>query len=314
MMKKVNLFIVGAPKCGTTSLYAYLENHPKVCAPDFKEMRFFADDLNIDRISTLEAYHAAFSRDEPSAQYYLDASPVYLSSTVAVKNIHNYNSTAKLIVMLRHPIDLFFSMHGQAVYTLNENIADPEQAWRLQDERMRGKEMPKSCREPLNLQYKHRCSLGSQVEQMFSVFPRNQILVVSLDELKKDPKALYEKVLAFLELASDGRTDFPKENSSQRHRIKWIGRILMMKRRNFLELTSKSLITGSFTKSMLLGVCRKAGSILREWNTIPYKRPTPRREFIDELTRAFKPEIDKVKEITGIELKSSLLSNTEKMV
>jgi hypothetical protein len=306
-MRKVNLFIVGAPKCGTTSLYAYLENHQGVCAPDFKEMRFFCDDLNIDRIDSLDAYHAAFSSAEMSAQYLLDASPVYLSSGVAVKNIHDYNPAAKLIVMLRHPADLFFSMHGQAVYGFTEEIDGPEKAWRMQAERADGVALPRGCKDPFNLQYKDRCALGSQLERMFSIFSREQMLVVSLDELKKDPKALYEKVLAFLGLESDGRTDFPKENSSQRHRIQWVGRILMMKRKNFLKLTSDSLKTGSVTKQIILQVCRKTGSTLREWNTIPYKRPSPRPEFVQELVEFFQPEVDKVKKLTGLELKSSLL-------
>jgi len=305
-MKKVNLFIVGAPKCGTTSLYAYLESHPGVCAPDFKEMRFFCDTLNIDRIDSLEAYHAAFSSIEPSAQYLLDASPVYMSSGVAVKNIYDYNPAAKLIAMLRHPADLFFSMHGQAFYTFSENIADPGKAWRMQDERSRGIAMPKSCREPSNLQYKDRCSLGSQVERMFSVFPRDQILVVSLDELIKDPKALYEKVLAFLGLESDGRAAFPKENSSKAHRIRCLGQFLISRRKEFFNLTNSTLKKRSPLKSSVLKISRTCGSTLRRWNTVPYKRPEPSPEFVRELVDFFQPEVDIVKELTGIELRSSL--------
>ena len=45
-LKKPNLFIIGAPKCGTTFLYYYLRQHPDIFFPSFKEPHFFGSDLN----------------------------------------------------------------------------------------------------------------------------------------------------------------------------------------------------------------------------------------------------------------------------
>jgi len=311
-MRKPNLFIVGAPKCGTTALFTYLQDHPGVYAPDFKELRYFADDFAINRIDSKEAYLKLFEKAPESRSVLCDASPIYLFSQNAIPEIYRFNPDAKLIAMLRHPADLFFSMHGQAFYTFSESLADPEEAWRAQAERARGAPLPEGCREPSNLQYEKRCALGSQVERMFSVFPRDQILVVSLDELKKDPKALYEKVLTFLGLESDGRTDFPKENSSKAHRIRCLGRFLISRRKEFFDLTNSTLKKHSPLKSMVLKLSRTSGSALRRWNTIPYKRPDPGPEFVRELVNLFQPEVDKVKEWTGIELTSSLLKKAER--
>jgi hypothetical protein len=304
-MKKANLFIVGAPKCGTTALFSYLEKHPGIFAPDFKELRFFCDDKNVNRISSMEAYLKAFAGARESHRYLCDASPGYLMSEAAIPGIYRFNPEAKLIAMLRHPADLFFSMHGQAYYTFNEDVSDPEIAWRLQDVRAEGKSIPATCRDPINLQYKTRCTLSVQLERMFAVFPREQILLISLDELKKDPKALYEKVLAFLGLKSDGRTEFPKENSSKTHRNRVLGRFLISRRKEFFDLTNSTLTNRSAIKSVVLRVCRRLGSAIRKWNTVPYKRPAPRPEFISELLEIFQPEVDRLKSLTGLELKSS---------
>ena len=60
MLRKPNLFILGAPKCGTTSLWAWLSTHPNIFSPTEKELHFFNTDDDRRGVTTLEEYEALF--------------------------------------------------------------------------------------------------------------------------------------------------------------------------------------------------------------------------------------------------------------
>ena len=112
---KVDFFIVGAPKAGTTSLHHYLNEHPEIEMSTQKEADFFSDEslqkqglyYGKNRIDTLEKYHNLF----PSIQEkkYGEASVSYLFYEDVPKKIKEYNSNGKIIIMLRNPVERAFS-------------------------------------------------------------------------------------------------------------------------------------------------------------------------------------------------------------
>src|SRR5882672_4936026 len=106
-------FIVGAPKCGTTSLYAYLSRHPAVFMPRVKEPFFFCSDIQTtSMVRSLDDYCALFAL-APLGSMRGEASTLYLFSEVAIPRIMALRPDAKILVMLRNPSDAAYSFHQQ---------------------------------------------------------------------------------------------------------------------------------------------------------------------------------------------------------
>ena len=106
-----------------------------------KEPHFFnTDDRRL--ISTLEAYEDLF-RPASSGHCALgEASVWYLSSTEAVHNILAYQPNARFIVMVRNPVEMAPALHAEMLITGHENVHDFSTAWRYQEERRQGRQLP----------------------------------------------------------------------------------------------------------------------------------------------------------------------------
>lgn len=223
-MDKVDFFLVGAPKSGTTALYTYLSTHPDIFFPSHKEPNFFARDYpNIGgRLKTWKEYEKLFAgRNHELAG---DASVCYLGSDTAPGEIKKYNPHAKIIIMLRNPVELFVSEHSQLLYSFYEDIEDPFSAWKMQGSRLKGENIPSSCREPSTLQYKKVCRLGKNLNNYRNLFNDKNILVIFFEDFVRSPEIVYHDVLGFLGLKNDRRTDFPKINEAKYHKRGWLAR------------------------------------------------------------------------------------------
>ena len=86
-MKKPNFFIIGAPKCGTTSLASWVSEHPSVYMSPLKEPDYFHAN---EKIGSLKEYEQLFEGAGPEHITVGEASVRYLYSQVAVPNILNY--------------------------------------------------------------------------------------------------------------------------------------------------------------------------------------------------------------------------------
>ena len=152
-MNKPNLFIVGAPKSGTTALSDYLREHPNIFISVPKEPHFFAIDLPGHRrkFDTYAKYIRLFENADEHVVG--EASVHYLYSQKAIENIYEFNSEARLIAMLRKPVEMVYSMHSQALASLNEDVTDFEKAWELEPERSAGRHVPKHCHDVQILYY-----------------------------------------------------------------------------------------------------------------------------------------------------------------
>ena len=221
--KTPNFFIVGAPKCGTTALYEYLRLHPNIFMPELKEPHFFAKDLgSYPRIKTLDDYTKLFRGAAARHLRVGEASVYYLRSSVAIRNIREFNPDAKIIAMFRNPVDMVYSFHSQLLYWSEETEPDFETAWRLQERRSRGLDLPPKSRGAFLLQYAEVGRFGSQVERLLSIFPSSQVKLILYDDFTASPETVYGEVIAFLELPHDRRTRFPRVNENKRARLAWL--------------------------------------------------------------------------------------------
>jgi hypothetical protein len=232
-MKKPNFFIIGAPKCGTTSLADWLRAHPNVFITDPKEPMFFNSDVGFLTISARESYEALFSRAGEEHIAVGEASTWYLWSKEAVPNILQYAPGARFIAMLRFPPEMAMSLHAQECGG-GEDVSDFVKAWNLQPERAKGHFLPAFCRAPDLYQYGERCSIGTQLERLLRNIPATKVLILFLEEMAAEPVGQWQRVLRFLELP-EFYPGFEARNSRRQIRSfvfkKFLNRIGSLKRR-----------------------------------------------------------------------------------
>jgi len=293
-MKRPNFFIAGAPKCGTTALCEYLRHHPAVFFSDPKEPHYFAEDFDAHRmVRDLASYEALFADANAEHQRVGEGSVLYLYSAVAFERIRAFNPEARIIVMLRNPMEMIPSQHQQYLGSLYEDEPSLEQAWALQDERAAGRYIPRLCRQPELLAYKKIGRFGEQLERLWQIFPREQTMVIVFDDFVADTRKVYLQVLAFLGLEDDGRTDFPRINEASGLRgglPSWIARHTPVSLRNLLTHLR-------FTRSGR-GIPKLADRL--------FKRSQPRQRispaFHAELKAAFADDISHLSALIGRDL------------
>jgi hypothetical protein len=219
MMTLPNFFLVGAPKCGTTALAAYLRAHPHVfmCLP--KEPHYFALDLPAYRHVTHWKDYESLFRDAGEAHLAIgEASILYMYSQVAIAELHRKFPDARLLVMLRNPVEMAISMHAQMLWTCDESVTDFARAWALCADRRAGGQVPRRCRDPKTLSYDRVPLLGHQLRRLLGIFPRSQVGWWFFDDLMADPGHVYREVLSFLDVPDDGRREFPRVNARKHAR------------------------------------------------------------------------------------------------
>ncbi|PJF25399.1 MAG: hypothetical protein CUN53_13000, partial [Phototrophicales bacterium] len=273
-----DFFIVGAPKAGTTSLFDYLADHPLVIGTTPKETHFFADDLpGLQMRKFRDNYLSAFSAQKPTAQHGLDGSTNYLRSETAIANIRRYNPDARLIAILRHPVDTVYAFHSTLYFNQAENIGDFERAWRLQEARRAGNDIPRLCREPKQLQYRDYGMFSAQIERLLTHFPREQVRIYLFEDFTRDPAAVYADVMAFLGLPHDGRTAFDARNVNQRIRLRWLDALIMHGQAPAPVKAAVNAARG-LSPSLSRRINNKLRRLNRAHNYVPMQRPPLRPE------------------------------------
>lgn len=282
-MKSPNFFIVGAPKCGTTALSVYLSEHPNVFFCDPKEPHYFAEDFDKHRpIRDFNSYLKLFRRAAPEHLAVGEGSVFYLYSKVALSNIRKLSPGAKIIVMLRNPIDLVCSLHQQYLHGLYEDEVDLHNAWDLQDARKNGKSIPRLCRQPELLLYGELGKLGIQVKRLFSIFPRNQIKIILFDDFVKDTAMVYRDVLNFIALPDDGRTLFFNINEARGFRSQIVSSMV-----RGVPISARNLITKLRFSKYLNLIPHAADKLFKA----PQKRNPIESQFHHQLSEYFREDI-----------------------
>ena len=192
---RVDFFIVGAPKAGTTSLFHYLDEHPEIGMSSQKEPDYFSDKdiqdrgmyYGKNRIDTIEKYHALF--DDTNSKLKGEGSVSYLFYNNVPAKIKEYNPNAKIIIMLRNPIDRAFS-HYLMDYRLGvvsntfEDIV-----------------FKQSKHKHASLFYQQYIKVSEytvQIERYLDFFSTENILVIDYEDFKEDVLGVVNKTFLFL--------------------------------------------------------------------------------------------------------------------
>lgn len=201
-----NFVIIGAAKSGTTSLYRYLSQHPRIYMSPRKHTRFFAYETEnpafrgpgpVDpptpyAVADIESYHALFDgvTDETAVG---EASHSYLYQAQAAERIKDYEPGIKLIAILRNPAERAFSHHRQLVRNGRERIASFTEALEAEDARVRDDWWPDFHYSGIGLYHQ-------QLQRYFEQFGQDQIKVYLYEDLSRDPASMLRDVFRFLEV------------------------------------------------------------------------------------------------------------------
>lgn len=226
-----NTFILGAPKSGTSAMAQYLRDRPDVFFCDPKEPAYFASDYPVlarhHSLHTLDDYLALFAGASDAHRIVAEGSTTYLHSHCAVANILAFNPRARFIVMLRNPVEFAQAFHMEQSFVRNEGEPDFAVAWRAQEARARGEQLPRRCRDPNKLQYGMIGRYGEQVRRLLATVPREVVLFIRYEDFRHDAGACCRRLLAFLDLPDDGRREFPVVNGSHRHRSESLAKLVL---------------------------------------------------------------------------------------
>jgi len=188
-----NLFIVGAPKAGTTSLHAYLKESPDIFMSSIKEPNFFSaktipDNTTKKMIRDKKKYLELF-KNVINKKYLGESSPSYLSDPEAPKLIHEVSPNAKIIISLRDPVERIFSN-----YLMNYNLGKLKLSFH--------ETIQKSLKEKNSTTLLFRISRAGlyfdDVNRYLEKFGSDNVEIIIFEELVLDLDKTVEKILNFL--------------------------------------------------------------------------------------------------------------------
>ncbi len=194
-----NLFLVGAPKCGTTWMASCLGRHPEIYFSSKKEPLTLATDLEHRQKFDWARYKALFE-DAQGERYVAEGSVWYLYSEAAAQEIERITPDARIIIMIREPIDMIRSLHRQFVKTGNEPILQLERALAAEPERREGVFLKEAGHFPLGLLYTEVVRYSRQINKFIETFGKDRVHVILYNDLVASPEKTAKGVFDFLGL------------------------------------------------------------------------------------------------------------------
>lgn len=193
-----NTFIVGAAKAGTTSLYAYLAQHPEVYMSPVKEPHFFSkvtpskEQEHFIPVVNDEKQYLALFNNAKGAKVIGEASPSYLWDLNTAERIFEKSPNARIIIILRDPVERAYSHYLMDVRdgiqkapffeAITEDYRKDKKGWGISH------------------LYVELGMYFSQVKQYLDVFGKNKVCVLMFEEFVQDPRKILEYVSVFLEI------------------------------------------------------------------------------------------------------------------
>lgn len=298
-----NFFIVGKPKAGTTALHYLLAQHPDIFMSSFKEPHHFHLEhvqAGVDRNRGMSglAYkdrgkYLELFQDATNEKIVGESSTGYLYSKSAAREIARFNPDARILMVLREPVDFMHSFHSQLLRSANENEPDFRTALKLEDSRKKGQNIPFTATYPENLLYIDQALYADQVKRYFDEFDSQNIKVVIYEDLRADNLQVFREILEFLGVDSNFTPQLKDVNKTRRVRFPKVAGWLV-----FLADKRKYPVQ-KWMPGWLLSPIR---GIMRRifYTTGPREELDP--ELRLELRRIMKPDVVKLGEFLGIDL------------
>ncbi|MCG5218636.1 sulfotransferase family protein [Streptosporangium sp. KLBMP 9127] len=212
-----NFLVIGVPKAGTTAVHAALRRHPGLYLSPVKEPKFFLTDgppptrggpgdsqSYREHVWRRDRYEALFAAAPPGVPRG-ESTPFYLYDRAAQRRIRAAVPRVKLIVVLRDPIERAHSNWTHLWSAGLEPIGDVVRACAEEERRIAAGWAP----------FWHYTALGrygEQLEHLFRLFPREQVLIFRYRDLVDRPARTLDRICAFLGVEQGVLTEVPREN------------------------------------------------------------------------------------------------------
>ena len=285
-MKVVDFIIGGAPKCGTTALWNFLDKHPDIYLSPNKEPKFFTRIEGTVKRNFLGngprlsgTYNNGFNwykelfKNANINQLKGEASTLYFCNEDSPDLIYKSNPDTKIIFMLRDPVKRLYSHYWQE-YKLGYNFPSFEEMIKMQHPRF--------------LFYKNVSSYKKNLNRYVHKFKKDNILILIQEEFEEDTDKQFQKVLNFLNVKTEVDLDLNKRYNIQR----------TPKNRELAKLYS--VMQNSSIKKVLpkkiVHLLGKTYKKLAKGNSIPFNYPPLAEETYLTLKKNFKDDEDYVKE------------------
>jgi hypothetical protein len=197
-----NFLIVGAQKCGTTSLHDVLSQHPEVCMSTIKETNFFTLQSKLDQ--GLDYYKTYFEHCD-AAKAIGEASPGYLCYPGVHQLIKKYLGEIKIVIILRDPIKRAYSQYWDNRRQLKEHLSEQEIIHQHLD----------TDYHPTKKGYFSRGVFFKDVSNYINSFGRHKVKVIIFEELLKNQNKGLRSLYEFLGIDVDqGLQKLPKPSNA----------------------------------------------------------------------------------------------------
>lgn len=280
-MRKPNFFIVGAPKSGTTFLYHYLRQHPDIFMPEHKEPFYFGGDLDKKEDMELNDYLDLFS-DAQGEERIGEASTGYLRSEKAAMEIYAFNPNSKIIIMLRNPIYMMYSLYHYFRWNGYEDLDSFESA--LQAEK---------CNTENSNPYRNHAKYSRHVSRFFSIFGSSNVHVIIFDDIQDNSLETYHNTLSFLGVNDSFTPSLTPINKAKKPFNNTIHRFIISPP----DIVKN--IAGLFLPTRTRG---KIVATLRSINTVERKYEPLRAPLAAKLKKEFTPEVKHLSELLDRDL------------
>jgi len=283
-MIKPNFFIVGQTRSGTTSLLYWLQQHPDVFISNKTKPMFGIE----TELKSEKDYLTQFVNIKQ--KIIGERNTDYLYWKLSASKIKNFNPKAKIIMILRNPVDLIYSLYSAALSRgIDENVSDFKKA--LDSEEKRKIEQMKNPNKynPF-IFYRDVARYSEQVSRYIELFPRKNILVISFEKFITKPSEIFKGICNFLEINPNFKPDFIPKNQ------------LKQVRSNALHSIANSAMNNSAQRKIL----KKVPKIQSLYNFVnKTNNPIREREMDSDLRKKlideFRPDIDKLSQLLDLD-------------
>ena len=204
-----DFLVIGAKRCGTTSLYQHLSEHPCISRSPRDNIGFFNENYHLGINWYKSLFPTVFYKKKMESKnkhcLFFDVTSTYMEEELTAKNVYEVNPNQKIIVILRNPVDRAYSHYHVNVKEKSEkrSFEDAifEEMNRIKSERIiQNKNKNLRVFTPNNIHYLKKGFYALQLKSWFKIFPREQILVLSTEEFQEDQNLIYKKIFDFLNI------------------------------------------------------------------------------------------------------------------
>ena len=273
----------------------YLDKHPEIFMAAGREPHFFGTDFYLPSYIRDERTYLSLFATAINEKRVGEKSTRYLCSKRAAAEIKEFQPSASIIIMLRNPVEMIYSLYNLRFNHGVEDLDDFKAALEAEEDRKRGLRLPMGLdsREYFRVFYRESARYTQQVNRFLNTFGREKVHIIIFDDFVSQTAEVYRETLRFLMVNSDFQTHFQKTNSGGR----------MLNRKLYTFMTSPPQLVRSFVlAAMPYSLIQRALWGLKNLNSRYFPRPPIDPEFKRQLEKKFLPEVEHLSKLLDRDL------------